>query len=120
MVRELKGNTELSLLNEDRAIFQGDDETLRVTVENENRETVDISGASSIEYGIFDDSGSQLSKSLNSGISITDGANGVFEVLISSGDTSSLSGDFRHEAEIVDGDTSTLFQGKIKIRETDI
>jgi len=118
----IKGNTELGLLNESASFFQGDDETIQVTVEDENRDAVDISGASSITYQITDSSGSsQLSKTMSGGgISITDGSDGVFKVTIASGDTSSLSGNYSHEAELVDGDTSTLFQGDLKIRGTDI
>lgn len=118
MVRNIKGNTELGRVNENTSVFQGDDETIKVTVKNEKQETVDISSASTIEYKIAEEGSSALSKSLGSGISITDGANGVFEINISSSDTSSISGKYDHEAEIDLNGKSTLFQGTIRIRGT--
>jgi len=121
MTIHVKGNTDLGKLNESGSIFQGNDEVVEVTVRDENKEPVDISGANSIEYQISKDGSSEVSKTKSGGgITVTDGTDGKFEVSIASSDTSSLSGSFDHEAEIDLGDISTLFQGSLKIRGTDI
>jgi len=121
MTINVTGNTEAAKINEDGSFFQGDDETVKVEVLDINKEAVDISSANSIEYQISENGSSEVSKTKSGGgITVTDGSDGKFEVTIDSGDTSSLSGKYEHEAEIDLGDVSTLFQGTLRIRGTNI
>lgn len=101
----------------------GDYLELAVTVVDEAGDAVDISGASAIRYGISaigPGGGPQgpalVTKSLGSGIAITNGAGGIFTVTLASGDTAALLGTYFHEAEIiVDGKVSTVFRGDITV-----
>lgn len=96
----------------------GDSKTLVVTVRNADGDAVNITGATikwqaARSYG----KASVITKSTSSGISITDGTNGVFTVTLNTSDTDSLSGIYHHEAELTatDSTKSTVLVGTMKI-----
>ena len=96
----------------------GDDKTLVVTVKDANGTAVNITGAS-IKWQCARSFGkaSDISKTTSSGISITDGANGVFTVTLTAANTESLRGNFYHEAQLTDsgGAISTVLFGTMKV-----
>lgn len=96
----------------------GDSKTLVITVRNADGDAVNITGAT-IKWQAARSYGktSVISKTTSSGISITDGTNGVFAVTLSPSDTDSLSGIYHHEAELTATDTtkSTVLVGTMKI-----
>ena len=98
----------------------GDDKTLVITVRDANGNPVSITGAS-IKWQCARSFGkaSSISKTTSSGISITDGANGVFAVTLDDTDTESLVGNFIHEAQVTasDGSISTVVSGTMKINK---
>lgn len=104
----------------------GEDVTLQFTVyeSTDHSTTVDISAVTAIEWVLTDGAGSEsVTKTISgSGVSITDGANGVLEVTLSSTDTSGLSaGSVRHQLTITDdgsGNQTVLAQGDFVLTET--
>jgi len=104
--------------------FSGDTLRLNISVVDDNDNAVDIRSAD-IEYMIAQPPNAQQSKvievqkSVGSGITITDGANGKFEIDIEPTDTESLEGRFEHECEVTDtdGDVTTIFTGVFNISE---
>lgn len=106
-----------------RPYVAGDFLEIEVTVRNEAGSPVDISDCTSIRYAISALSKQQgptgdalLTKSLGSGVAITNGPAGIFIVTIDSGDTDAMAGTYYHEAEIIDeGKVSTVFTGTISI-----
>ena len=101
-------------------MFSGDSKTLQVTVRDENAAVVDLSGAT-IQWKLAKTAGSdnpQVSKSTTSGITVTDAANGVFQVSVDATDTADLSGTYYHEAEVIDASSNktTVMAGYVDIR----
>lgn len=99
----------------------GDTKLIDWTVRDPNTlEAVNITGATiswkasrSLKRAVV------LSKTTSSGISITDGAGGTFRLTISAGsDTSSLKGEYVHEAKITFSDSSVLrLQGRMTVEQ---
>jgi hypothetical protein len=57
-----------------------------------------------------------ITKSTGSGITVTDGPGGKFEVALVSADTASLAGMYHHEAEVVvGGKTYTVLRGLLNV-----
>ena len=105
-------------MSTDFRMYQGDSKTLSITVKDKDGDVVVITGATikwqaSRSYGKTAD----ISKTTSSGISITDGPNGVFEVTLDASDTESLEGEYYHEAEITFSDStiSTVLAGRMNI-----
>lgn len=107
-------------LTGDDALHAGDDATITITVTEDGTAdgaVVDISGATAITWGLETDASTpvrQITKTLGSGITVTDGPNGVFEVQIDAADTASLSaGKYKHQARVTysGGDKETVIQG---------
>jgi hypothetical protein len=96
-------------------IFQGDTRTLTVTVYDRNDDVTSIAGATGIKWVVYKRTTGTiyLEKSLGSGITITDGPNGLFEIALANADTINLLGKYNHECEFVDAsnNVSTLFTG---------
>lgn len=100
------------------AMFAGDDKTISVTVTDPNGDPVNLTSAT-IKWQAARSLGkaSVISKTTSSGITITDAANGEFEVTLSDTDTDDLSGTYQHEAEVTfaDGTKSTVLSGTMKV-----
>lgn len=102
----------------DFAISAGDDKTLTITVLDENESAVAITGATiAWRASRSHNKTADITKTTSSGITITDGPNGVFEVDLDADDTEDLKGIFYHEAQVtfVDGSISTVLKGRMKI-----
>ena len=99
-------------------IYQGDTRTLTVTVYDLDGKITSISGAS-IKWVVYKRSSGTIyiSKTVGSGITITDGANGLFEIALPRDDTLNLLGRYNHECELKDGSNnySTIFTGYFKV-----
>lgn len=114
-------------VNQNFVLYIGDDKVISCTVYNglvANGALKNIAGAS-IVWGMYvaAGSGTTLTKSTSDGISITDAANGVFEVTLTHTDTEALSaGWYAHEAEVTDsdGNISTVFTGTIEVKASRI
>jgi len=101
----------------------GDSRTLEVTINDEVGAVVDISSAT-LTWGLSKKSADTttpmgaalITKTIGSGITITDGPNGRCDVAIDPADTDALAGDFYHELEMVlTGETSTVLYGAVTI-----
>ncbi len=105
-------------MSEKIEFVSGDSKRLVVSVTDDNDTAVDLTGAviswqlARSVYG-----SAEISKSVGSGIAITDAVNGEFTVTLDPLDTDALEGDFYHEAQVTDtlGDISTVFSGNITI-----
>lgn len=73
-------------------VFEGDDQNLNVTVLDAAGNVVDISSATAIDWKMSVDEFTPpvISKSLGSGITITNGPAGIFQVALVSADTNGL------------------------------
>lgn len=103
-------------------IFQGDTRTVTVTVYDRNDNVTSIDGATAIKWVVYKRTTGiiYLSKSLGSGITISDGPNGVFEIELENADTLNLLGRYNHECELIDSSSNitTLFTGYFNIIES--
>ena len=99
-------------------IYQGDTRTLTVTVYDLDGKITSISGAS-IKWVVYKRSSGKIyvSKTVGSGITITDGANGLLEIALLRDNTLNLLGNYKHECELVDtsNNYSTIFTGYFKV-----
>lgn len=102
----------------------GDYLDLVVTAVDGDGDPIDISGAAGMRYSISamlsngEPTGpSLLTKSLGSGVALTNGAAGVFTITLANGDTGGMPGVHYHEAEMIDseGRVVTLFRGSIAV-----
>lgn len=99
--------------NQDFEQWEGETKTLNVT----EKDNTDISGQD-ITWILADEQGESpvLTKDNNSngGVTITDGANGEFEITLEPADTDGISGNFYHECRLSDGagTESVLFSGE--------
>ena len=107
-----------------RPYVAGDFLELLVTVRDAEGAVVNITEATAVRWGLFrmapgvNPVGAVLlSKSLGSGIAITNGAGGQFTVTIANGETGAFAGTYYHEAEVIDGDgrVSTVLRGQFVI-----
>lgn len=98
----------------------GDTKTLVVYVKDADGDPVNISGAT-IKWQAARSHGkaSVITKSTSSGITISDGPNGIFSVTLNPSDTESLSGTYAHEAQVTASDStiSTVLQGTMKVNK---
>ena len=96
----------------------GDSKVLEVTVVDTENEAVDITGTT-IRWQLArlaTDAEPLISKSVGSGIEITDGPAGRFDVTLDPGDTADLDGSYYYEAEVDDGGViSTVLSGRATI-----
>jgi len=104
---------------------QGEDVVLEFIVyeTTDHSTTVDISAATGIEWVLTDgNGGTTVTKTLSgSGISVTDGANGVLQVTVDSADTSGLTAEtVEHQLTITDdgsGNQTVVAIGEFDITE---
>ena len=99
-------------------LTEGDTARLTVTVRDAAGAVVDLTGATAIAWQMARSAfaaSPTLSKSLGSGVTVTDAMNGVFQVALAPADSADLLGDFHHEAEVTDGagDIATVFCGTL-------
>lgn len=90
--------------DQDVEMTQGNDRTIEITVKDEAGVVVDITNAS-ITWGFVERGGDGTilaTKTVDSGITITDAVHGVFEVALEPADTAEFYGDYIHEVEVVD------------------
>jgi hypothetical protein len=102
-------------------IFAGDRMRLLVTVADPMSAPVDLGAASEIRWQLARgvEGPALIAKSLGAGVTVLDAAAGLFEVLLAPADTAALSGEFHHEAEIVDPDgPATVLYGRAIIKPT--
>lgn len=91
------------------SIFAGDTKVITVTVQDDDGDAVTIS-SSTIEWRCIEDTNgtAALTKTTSDGISITDGSGGKFTITLTAGDTSFMSGDYYHEAQITFSDSTIM------------
>lgn len=113
--------------NQDLAMHSGDDVGVNVTIRDEAGAVIDVSSASAFRYQAAEYNADNadrpwhgsavISKALGSGVTVTDGPNGVVRVTLSSADTASLEGRFYHELEMtLGGAVSTVMTGLLTIQ----
>lgn len=100
-------------------MYAGDSKYIDVTtLDADNGGVLDITGCS-ITYIIYKQSTKNIviTKTVGSGITLTDPSNGRFRITLSPSDTQSMKGIYNHEAELVDlsSNISTLFTGYFKV-----
>jgi hypothetical protein len=97
-------------------VFSGNDVTLRFTVtENDSGEALDLTGAQALIWALAKNANAQaiVTKTLGAGVTITDPANGVVEVVLTDDDLEPLRGTYYHEMRLTNssGLKSTLVYG---------
>lgn len=87
----------------DVQMVSGDTKILNITAKTSSGTAINLTGVAII-WSLFPSTGGTalLTKSVGSGISITDPSNGVFQVTLNPTDTASLEGLYQHEAQITD------------------
>lgn len=98
-------------------MFAGDTKVFTVTNRKESDNSLVDFTAATISWVMVQAGTTALSKSVGSGIAVT--ATGIFTITLTSANTTSLSGDYQHEATatLADGTVATLFTGTIKIMD---
>lgn len=98
----------------------GDYLELVVSVVDGAGAVVDLTDLQGARYAITaapSSSTALVSKSLGSGVAVTNAEGGEITATLDNGDTGALAGSYRHEFEIIDaaGRVSTVLQGQFKI-----
>ena len=110
---------------QDFSMHSGDDRVLEITIRENDHGTLDITGAaitwalSRIVTDKVEPKGAAIvTKTVGSGITITNAHNGHVEVAITETDTDDLAGTYYHEMQLVlSGDTSTVMYGTVTIKK---
>lgn len=106
------------LIPQDFSMRSGDDEIIRFQIFGTDGEIVEITG-SSITWACArrNQTPVLIQKTVGSGITITDGANGICEVSLAQADTATFVGEYYHELEVVDntGNKSTAAFGTMTV-----
>jgi len=110
---------------QDFSMHSGDNRSLSVTITDQSQAVLDVSGAAitwALSRAVTDKVEPKgvaiVSKTVGSGITITDGSNGLVEVTIAEADTASLAGTYYHEMQMVlSGNTSTIMYGTVIIKK---
>lgn len=107
--------------------YRGMSKVFELTVKNRAGTVVDISGFSAFTWGIYDQGAEPpaspkfTAKTLGSGISVTDGPNGVLQVTVDPEDTENVEpGTYEHQLWGVDGDglSDVLVQHTAVLRQS--
>lgn len=101
-------------------MFSGDTKDLNVTVLNQDSAVVDLTGAS-VDFTISKKPGGAalVTKTVGSGIVLTDPTNGVMDITLNPADTVSLKGAYHYQCRVTDvslRETTVLF-GTATIRK---
>jgi len=115
----------LTKKNQDFEVFQGNDVILQVTVIDQDGTVFPLTGATPIVWKLMRELGCDptlITKSLGSGITVTDAAGGKLEIKIDAADNLILSGIFEHELTVTDSisDKSTVMVGTANILERNV
>ena len=107
---------------QDFTMYAGDTNTITVTVTDSAGAVVNITGAT-ITWKLLEEQGGTiaLTKTVGSGIIITNGAGGIFTIALAATDTASLlAGAYYHEAELTDtsSNVSTILIGTLTLKES--
>lgn len=111
----------MTAISQDFTIYAGNDVTPIFSLTNAAGTPIDISSVTEITWTAQRDlsSAAVLTKLKSTGgiVFVTDGTNGQFKVIISSGDTASLDDFYIHEATITDSSnkTSTVATGRLQV-----
>lgn len=100
--------------------FQGETQTLAVTVTKEDGNPLDLTGLSA-EWRLvaMRDEAAIVTKTDADGITITDAAAGTLEVTLSAADTQQDPGTYRHELRLTGVDyVATVLSGIVTIRDS--
>lgn len=111
----------MTQIDQNVVMWQGDDHQIDFTVTDSAGAAVNIASASAIQWVLAasDTSAALVSKSLVSGIGITNGPAGQFRVTLVPADTTALAGNYYHEARVtISGVTSTVAVGEFVIHPT--
>lgn len=117
----------MTAAHQDCTIVSGDSRTLRFTVTGENGAALNLAGAEAVRWGCVRKRAdgkfappAAVERTLGAGISITDAASGIIEVVLAPADTAGLAGGrYHHELQLTDaaGAVSTLAVGELTIVE---
>ena len=77
---------------------------------------INLTGAT-ISYVIFSGGVATITKTIGSGITVTDATAGTFTITLTSANTASLAGSYYHECQVTDSSSniSTIFIGSVTI-----
>ena len=108
----------MTIVGQNYTMFSGDSKVITVTVTDADGAAVNLTGAT-ISYVIFDDGSATITKTVGSGITVTDAAAGTFTITLAASDTASLAGAYYHECQVTDssGNISTIFTGTVTMNE---
>jgi len=104
-------------------VFSGNDIVLKISVtdEDNNGAALSLVGAQELIWSLAKKAGATaiLTKTLSNGVTITDAANGLVDVVISAADLEPLKGEYYHEMRLTNsqGKKSTLMYGIATIAE---
>lgn len=109
-------------LVQDFSMHSGDNRDLQVTIKDAAGAVVNITGAA-LTWALSKGNGSDgprgtalVTKTVGSGITIVDGANGRADIVLVPADTEALAGDYYHELQLVaGGSSSTVLYGTVTI-----
>lgn len=104
---------------DDITFYSGDSRNLVITVNDSNNQPIDLTGAK-IEWIVTDDTTTILSKSVNSGITISNAAEGQFTITLLATETRKFSGSYQHMGRVTlsDGSSSIVLVGTITITKS--
>lgn len=113
----------MTATSQDFECWQGEDNTLQITVKKEDGTPKDISASTAITWKLARKPSAAtalLTKSLGSGIAITDGLNGVFQITLSAADLASLYDSYYHEARVKDSanKSKVVTTGKVVVNKS--
>lgn len=111
----------MAAIDQNFELWSGNHATLTIPVLNAAGAVVPITGAA-IKWVLSKavDSAALVTKTVGAGVTITNGAGGIFTVALLPADTSSLWGIYYHEAEVTDGSGNivTVLTGQADIQPT--
>ena len=102
-------------------LVSGNDRTINVNVTTAAGAAVSLVGAGAIDWKVFGNLRGTtvlITKSIGSGITVTNEAGGLFSIALTATDTEPLEGEYRHEGELTDstGAITTIFAGRLVVR----
>jgi hypothetical protein len=106
----------MALTNQNFDMWEKDTIVLQFTITNGENDPIDITDAT-ITWIMYRGSTSYIVKENGAGVTITNGTNGVCQVLIEPTDTNDLAGIYYHELVVTDvsGNKSTVASGIVTI-----
>lgn len=122
IISNLIGSIEGLMANQNIELYRGDSRTFKVTVKDENGNAVDITGAS-IKFSVKERIGDasyvfQKTSAQSSEITITDAANGEYEVYIVPANTQNLDiVSYQYDSELIvaTGEVYTIVRGEFTV-----